>query len=451
MATKWDDNEEIQIFKEYLQIPSVHPNIDYGEPALADLCSCLHKMIGNSIVFYSPFFCGNWKCAEPCVQFLERQAKKLDLPVTKYYPGGPKYPIVVLTWKGTEAGLPSIVLNSHMDVVPVFEEHWTYPPFSAHIDDDGKIFARGSQDMKCVGVQYLAAIRALKQDGVTPKRTFHVVFVPGRRPERPFLCKSIDLTDLICTFPDEEIGGVFGMKAFAPSDDFKALNVGFSLDEGISSPNATFPVYYAERTIWRKWFTRSLFNRKPLIRFDSVSRRLFQMWRYRRTWLVAAQKYSWREGQLHSEQGYGVPRERGSNAWEQSPADNRRSYHSQFDHAGRWCSEQCRSTATDTRFRLSHSNHDRFEGIWSNGTTALLKLFPLQYLLITIYFSESRSSIAGAWKPAAISKYSMNKKIRTWRQRPPMHRILIGWHLRALLMICEFSCHLTIIFNWLSY
>lgn len=25
----WEENEEIQIFREYLRIPSVHPNIDY--------------------------------------------------------------------------------------------------------------------------------------------------------------------------------------------------------------------------------------------------------------------------------------------------------------------------------------------------------------------------------------------------------------------------------------
>lgn len=30
MATKWDDNEEIQIFREYLRIPSVQPDVDYG-------------------------------------------------------------------------------------------------------------------------------------------------------------------------------------------------------------------------------------------------------------------------------------------------------------------------------------------------------------------------------------------------------------------------------------
>lgn len=113
------------------------------------------------------------------MQFLEKQAKSLGLPLTKYYPVDRLRPIVVLTWKGTQPELPSILLNSHMDVVPVFEKHWTHPPFAADIDADGKIFARGAQDMKCVGVQYLAAIRSLRRDGVEPKRTILVVFVPG--------------------------------------------------------------------------------------------------------------------------------------------------------------------------------------------------------------------------------------------------------------------------------
>ena len=51
---------------------------------------------------------------------------------------------------------------------------------------------------------------------------------------------------------DEEIGGVLGMREFAPSADFKALNVGFSLDEGIAGPDEVYPVFYAERSLWRK-------------------------------------------------------------------------------------------------------------------------------------------------------------------------------------------------------
>lgn len=65
-------------------------------------------------------------------------------------------------------------------VVPVDEEQWTHPPFGAEIDEAGRIFARGSQDMKSVGMQYLGAIAALKSNGVRLKRTIHVTFVPGK-------------------------------------------------------------------------------------------------------------------------------------------------------------------------------------------------------------------------------------------------------------------------------
>ncbi|XP_017492783.1 PREDICTED: aminoacylase-1-like [Rhagoletis zephyria] len=198
--SSWKNNQEIEIFREYLRIPSVHPDINYT----------------------------------PCVEFLKKQAIDLGLPIEVYHPAGPTKPVVVITWVGQRPELPTIVLNSHMDVVPVFPDKWTYPPFGADIDEEGRIFARGAQDMKCVGMQYLAAIRALRKDGVTLKRTIHVIFVP-----------------------DEEIGGVEGMRVFIKSNEFKKLNVGFSLDEGIASPDETFPVYYAERSIWHVHFVFS--------------------------------------------------------------------------------------------------------------------------------------------------------------------------------------------------
>ncbi|XP_016941818.2 aminoacylase-1 [Drosophila suzukii] len=196
-AKKWDSNKEIDYFREYLRIPSVHPNPNYA----------------------------------PCVEFLKRQAKDLDLPIKVYYPFDKQNPVVVLTWEGTEKEWPSILLNSHMDVVPVFPESWTHPPFGADIDEDGRIFARGSQDMKCVGMQYLAAIRALKEKGSRFKRTIHISFVP-----------------------DEELGGRKGMLPFVSSKQFKLLNIGFSLDEGIASSTSEFPVFYAERTVKRVIF-----------------------------------------------------------------------------------------------------------------------------------------------------------------------------------------------------
>lgn len=147
-----------------------------------------------------------------------------------FYPVSIEKPTIVLSWIGSQPELKSVLLNSHTDVVPVFEHFWTHPPFGADIDDEGKIFARGAQDMKCVGMQYLGAIRALKKAGVSLRRTLHVVFVP-----------------------DEEIFGPEGMKAFVLSDGFKSLNVGFTLDEGIASPTDVYEVFYGERTCWRKW------------------------------------------------------------------------------------------------------------------------------------------------------------------------------------------------------
>lgn len=116
-----------------------------------------------------------------------------------------------------------------MDVVPVYPEKWIYPPFSAHLDEDGKIYARGSQDMKSVGMQYLAAIRGMKRDKVTLKRTILVVFMP-----------------------DEEVGGTLGMKLFVKSKEFQNLNIGFAMDEGIAGSNDEFTVFYGERAVWRK-------------------------------------------------------------------------------------------------------------------------------------------------------------------------------------------------------
>ncbi|OAD58563.1 Aminoacylase-1 [Eufriesea mexicana] len=186
------DATAVKNFRDYLRIPSVQPNINYDD----------------------------------CVAFLQKQAKSLDLPI-KIYHVYPDKPIVVLTWNGTDPSKPAILLNSHMDVVPVFEDKWTYPPFSAHMDEQGNIYARGSQDMKCVGIQYLEAIRRMKLAGQRFKRTIHISFVP-----------------------DEEIGGVLGMKDFVHTKDFQALNIGFALDEGVASPEEYFYMFYGERSIW---------------------------------------------------------------------------------------------------------------------------------------------------------------------------------------------------------
>lgn len=50
--------------------------------------------------------------------------------------------------------------------------------------------------------------------------------------------------------PDEEIGGRDGAAKFTASEDFKALNLGFMLDEGQANPGDEFRVFYADRCPW---------------------------------------------------------------------------------------------------------------------------------------------------------------------------------------------------------
>ena len=53
---------------------------------------------------------------------------------------------------GRDSSKGQILLNSHYDVVPVQEEDWTVPAFDG-LRLDGKVYGRGTQDMKCVCIQ----------------------------------------------------------------------------------------------------------------------------------------------------------------------------------------------------------------------------------------------------------------------------------------------------------
>lgn len=43
------------------------------------------------------------------------------------------------------------------------------------------------------------------------------------------------------------------MEKFVHTKDFKDLNVGFALDEGMASPNEEFILFNGERSIWRQY------------------------------------------------------------------------------------------------------------------------------------------------------------------------------------------------------
>ncbi len=74
---------------------------------------------------------------------------------------------ILLRWKGETNDAPA-VLMAHYDVVAADETKWSYPPYAAEIHD-GKIFARGAMDTKCIISGILEAADYLMKKGYTPK------------------------------------------------------------------------------------------------------------------------------------------------------------------------------------------------------------------------------------------------------------------------------------------
>lgn len=122
------EKDEVKRFREYLKLNTAQPTPDY----------------------------------DSAVGFISSEAKDIGLNVQVLELVKAK-PLVLLTWSGSNPSLPSVQLNSHMDVVPVESQKWKYQPFQAHKDENGNIFARGSQDMKCVGSQVKHLIHTIRR------------------------------------------------------------------------------------------------------------------------------------------------------------------------------------------------------------------------------------------------------------------------------------------------
>ncbi|OMH84462.1 Aminoacylase-1 [Zancudomyces culisetae] len=198
--TQAEEPEPISRLRKYLQIKTVHPKPDY----------------------------------ESCKNFLIQQAGEIGLEhqVVECVEGKP---IVIIKLAGTDPTQKSILLSSHTDVVPVFEDQWKYDPFAAERvleGDEIRIYARGVQDMKAQGMCYLEAFRILKRAGKRLTRNVYAIYAP-----------------------DEEIGGADGVGALVETKEFEALNAGFDLDEGGLGVGDTVIAFTAERLLNAVRFT----------------------------------------------------------------------------------------------------------------------------------------------------------------------------------------------------
>ena len=78
--------------------------------------------------------------------------------------GAPGRPSLVVRVPGKGSG-PSLLLDSHVDVVPARAEEWTLPPFAAE-DRDGHIFGRGALDMKQMTAMSLSVLLSVVRNAV---------------------------------------------------------------------------------------------------------------------------------------------------------------------------------------------------------------------------------------------------------------------------------------------
>lgn len=134
---------------------------------------------------------------------------------------------------------------AHLDVVPA-GSGWKYPPFGGVINDDvsdggvlgTKIWGRGAMDDKTPAIVCLYALRALKEEGILPKRKIKLIV--GCNEESGWKC--IEHYKKVAQMPKE----------------------GFT-------PDANFPVIYAEKGILH--FTISFpINEPPMSAFTAGER-----------------------------------------------------------------------------------------------------------------------------------------------------------------------------------
>lgn len=186
--------------RQYLQIRTDHPNPDYYGAA---------QFLNTTISLLLP----------------NAEVSQIELVAGK--------PIVLVKIEGSDPSLPALLLNSHTDVVPAESSQWRWRPFAADlsfVNFEWRIYARGAQDMKSVGMQYLEALKELSDAGWVPKRNVFLTYVP-----------------------DEEIGGKDGLGKLVgdgENDLWRSLNIGAEVDEGLPNPKPGFNIYFGERQTW---------------------------------------------------------------------------------------------------------------------------------------------------------------------------------------------------------
>ncbi|MFX0098461.1 MAG: M20/M25/M40 family metallo-hydrolase [Candidatus Hodarchaeota archaeon] len=140
------------------------------------------------------------------------EKEKISFMKTKVIETTPNRGNLVVTIEGSDpANNKSYGFATHLDVVPVDEKEWKYPPFSGELvkdEHDSFIWGRGTMDTKGHLVSMAMAIITLLREGFRPKGTIKLIFEA-----------------------DEEVGGHQGMEKLV-AEYWEDVKVDYFLTEG---------------------------------------------------------------------------------------------------------------------------------------------------------------------------------------------------------------------------
>lgn len=146
----------------------------------------------------------------PAAQILADKLAANGIDATIYHSGENRANVVASI--GQPGAHPKLLLMSHIDVVPVEDAaQWTHDPFGGEIDG-GRLWGRGSSDMKFIAAAEAMALIILKRAGVQLKG---------------------ELAFVSCA--DEESGGAYGFGWMAQHYP-EILAADFAVNEGGGSP-----------------------------------------------------------------------------------------------------------------------------------------------------------------------------------------------------------------------
>lgn len=161
--------------------------------------------------------------AAACLQFFLKLADGMGFETKNY----DNYVGEVIFGEGKD-----FAILAHLDVVPA-GSGWKYPPFEGVINDDvsdggvegTKIWGRGAMDDKTPAIVCLYALKALKDEGVTPGR--RIKLIVGCNEEAGWKC--IEHYNKVAVMPEE---------GFTPDADFPVIYA----EKGILHFSCSFPI-----------------------------------------------------------------------------------------------------------------------------------------------------------------------------------------------------------------